>query len=986
MIGSKAVVRKINHKAILIWLAQMLIWSSLLITGFYYSYKNELNVYIEELLTVESATIITSKQIISQKIQIVLGDAYRLAHHEQFFELSSIPTADELDSIAQEFSLLSETKGNYDQVRYINSKGMERVRINIKNGKIYKVQEKNLQNKASRYYFQNASNLNNGEVYISPFDLNKEHGQIEQPIKPMIRFATPVFDLLNRKRGIVIINYLGSDLLNSFKESSSLVHNRPMLLNKDGYWLYDDNPEKVWGFMYDKDIRFQNTYPDVWDEFNKLEKGQIQTNQGIFTYDTVYITTGEQVASTGISNSVGSDDKKNVIQPLQWKLVSYIPTTVTGLASSKILDKYLMLFIPIFTVLILIHSIFSFLLSRYQQKEFIYNHILEQSLNEIYIFSANTLLFENVNQGAIQNIGYSLNELKTMTPIDIKQEFTVEYFNKLTEPLRCRTKEIIVFEATHQRKDGSIYPVEVHLQLMGSSQELFVAIILDISVRKKAEEQLKQYADMVSCSEDIMALVDTKHRYVTANQAYLTKVGLTAEQIIGKHMIDILGEDYYINQIESRLNECLSGKTISFEDDVSLAPSSKSIFSMAFSPYIDADGSIKGVIISGRDITENEILKASKVESIGILAGGIAHDFNNILTSLFGNIQLAQMKLEKNHGAYKHIQTAYNAMNQAKSLTGQLLTFAKGGQPLLEIEDISSILSDSAILNLSGSNVKYHIDIVEDLWKVRADKGQLSQAFGNILINANQAMPTGGKIDVIAENVTDIDEEKFPNLSGCYIMISICDEGTGISKENMEHIFDPYFSTKTTGSGLGLASVYSVINKHQGKIMVDSELGIGTTFTIYLPAALIESEDNKDNENVGQIENIDIANSAHILLMDDEEPIRVICEELLVSIGCTVQSAKDGKEAIDMYLEAKASANPFDIIIMDLTIPGGMGGVETIDKLRSIDAEANVIVSSGYSNDDAMANYKKYGFQARLVKPFQLKDLRQTILKIMSGK
>jgi len=979
------VVRDSIHKPILIWFAQVLIWSSLLISGFYYSYKNELNIYIEDRLTVKSATIYTSKQIISKIIQIVRADVYGMAHDERFYKLSSNPTTDELNSISREFSLLSETKGTYDQIRYINSRGMEVVRINNNNGKAVRVLDINLQNKASRYYFKNTINLNKGDIYLSPFDLNKEQGQIEQPIKPMIRVATPVFDQLNRKRGIVIINYLGSDLLNSFKESSSFVNNHPMLLNSDGYWLYNINPELEWGFMYEKDTRFQNAYPSVWAELNKKDKGQIQTGQGIFTYDTIYITTDERISDTGTSSSINVSDKNNTVQSLHWKIIFHIPMSVIDQATSKIFKKYLTLFIPIFIVLILIHSIFSYLLSQYQQKEFIYNRILERSLNEIYVFDSKTLLFENVNQGALQNIGYSLYELKLMTPVDIKPEFVLEDFNKLTEPLHRGTKEIVTFETIHQRKDGSTYPVEVHLQLMGGSLELYVAFVLDISVRKKAEEQLKQYAGMVSCSEDMMALVDKKHHFITANQAYYKKRGLTAEQIIGKHMLDIVGEEYYNSQAKPRLDEILTGKTINFEAEITLSPTDKRTFSIVYSPYIDAEGSIKGTIISGHDITEHEILKASRVESIGILAGGIAHDFNNILTSLFGNIQLAQMKLDTDHAAYKYIQTAYNAMNQAKSLTGQLLTFAKGGQPLLEIEDIKSVISDSAILNLSGSNVKYRLKIADDLWQIRADKGQLSQVFGNIIINANQAMEGGGKIDIIAENITNIDEEMFPGLSGNYIMISICDEGSGISKDNINNIFDPYFSTKSTGSGIGLASVYSVIKKHQGEITVDSETGIGTTFTIYLPATPMENNETKKDTDKVQTENTKIAISANILLMDDEEAIRELCEELLASIGCTVQSVEDGKEALELYKEAKASGKPFDISIMDLTIPNGMGGVKTMEALLAFDADAKAIVSSGYSSDDAMANYKKYGFSARLVKPFQLEDLKQTISTLMSG-
>jgi len=327
---------------------------------------------------------------------------------------------------------------------------------------------------------------------------------------------------------------------------------------------------------------------------------------------------------------------------------------------------------------------------------------------------------------------------------------------------------------------------------------------------------LNQLADMVSCSKDMVALIDTNYRHVTVNRAYGEMLSLSSENIIGRTVADVVGEDYFLNQVKLRLDECFSGKTVSFETEYSSSPHDKHIFNISFSPYAGSNKIIKGAIVSARDITENEMLKSSKIDSIGLLAGGIAHDFNNILTGLFGNIQLAQLKLSLDHPAYKHIENASIAMSRAKSLTGQLLTFSKGGQPLLEVEDIKPVILDSVKLNLSGSDTESVINLCEDLWRIKIDKGQLSQVFSNILINAIQAMPDGGKIYIDATNEIFTNETATPFLSGNFVKICIRDEGIGISKENLNDIFVPYYSTKKTGNGLGLASSLSVIKKHQG--------------------------------------------------------------------------------------------------------------------------------------------------------------------------
>ncbi|WP_457571652.1 ATP-binding response regulator [Desulfovulcanus sp.] len=399
---------------------------------------------------------------------------------------------------------------------------------------------------------------------------------------------------------------------------------------------------------------------------------------------------------------------------------------------------------------------------------------------------------------------------------------------------------------------------------------------------------------------------------------------------------------------------------------------------------INADGSLSKLDVMN-DITERkrfeqEQLKLEKLESLGILAGGIAHDFNNILTGLFGNIELAKLKIHKDHPAYTHLETANKALESATNLTKQLLTFARGGVPVLEVVDLKTVIQKTVKFHLSGSNVKAHFILPDDLWQIKADEGQISQVIANLTINAKQAMPDGGNLYIEAKNIKEFKESVAQHLSGDFVRFTIRDEGVGIPAKYIDRIFDPYFTTKETGSGLGLAIVHSIIRKHNGYIRVESTRGVGTTFIIYLPVENSSHEPSTTSINVTEKPK---SASGHILVMDDEEMLRDVMAELLELCGCTVDFAADGKEAIEKYVSAKKNGKPFDVVIMDLTIPGGMGGKEAVKELLAIDPKAKVIVSSGYSTGHVMVKYNEYGFKGRLFKPFQMDDLKTELSRVM---
>ncbi|AMM41277.1 multi-sensor hybrid histidine kinase [Candidatus Desulfofervidus auxilii] len=398
-------------------------------------------------------------------------------------------------------------------------------------------------------------------------------------------------------------------------------------------------------------------------------------------------------------------------------------------------------------------------------------------------------------------------------------------------------------------------------------------------------------------------------------------------------------------------------------------------------PIKDENGKIIGVVLVFRDVSEKrrieqELMKADKLNSLGILAGGVAHDFNNILTAILGNIILAKEFTRPGEKIYERLIEAEKASLRAKGLAQQLLTFSSGGAPIKKTMFISELLKESALFALSGSNVQCEFSISNNLWAVEIDEGQINQAINNLIINAIQSMPEGGRIKLTAENVTVSEGGK----KGRYVKISIVDQGIGIPKEHLPKIFEPYFTTKQKGSGLGLAIVYSIIKKHGGYIEVETELGVGTTFKVYLPASLKNVFVRK-----GLKEKIQTG-KGKILVMDDEELVRKVVGEMLVFLGYEVEFAEEGIEAIELYKKAKAQGQPFDVIIMDLTIPIGMGGKETINKLLEIDPTVKAIVSSGYSTDPVMTEFTKYGFKGFIIKPFKIKELGEVLYRVIMEK
>jgi PAS domain S-box-containing protein len=398
------------------------------------------------------------------------------------------------------------------------------------------------------------------------------------------------------------------------------------------------------------------------------------------------------------------------------------------------------------------------------------------------------------------------------------------------------------------------------------------------------------------------------------------------------------------------------------------------------STILDDDGRPVRMLGSHIDITERRRLEervgeSQKLEAIGTLAAGIAHDFNNLLGAITGNLSLLRDASPTDPDTPSLLNELDEATHRAQALTYQLLTFAKGGAPIREVTSIRELLMDSARFVTRGSRSRCEFSLPDDLPAVEVDVGQLSQVINNLTINAMQAMPDGGTIHIGASPVTLDVRNDWGLAAGPHVRISVRDEGMGIPPEHLPRIFDPFFTTKTAGSGLGLSSSYAIIARHGGRITVDTRLGQGTTFHVFLPASGATPRARAATPVV--------TGSGRVLVMDDDPSLRTLLRRVLERLGYACEVTADGDEATSRYTEALRAGQPFDAVILDLTIPGKAGGTEVLARLKAIDPSVVAIVTSGYADDDVLARYDAHGFRGRLRKPTDIASMSAELARVL---
>ncbi len=522
-----------------------------------------------------------------------------------------------------------------------------------------------------------------------------------------------------------------------------------------------------------------------------------------------------------------------------------------------------------------------------------------------------------------------------------------------------------------------------------------VVVLVDLTDLKRAEAELAAEKERLAVTLRAMAeaviTTDVEGRVRFLNPAAVALTQWPAETAVGRPVAEVcpLREAENETVVPVPFERVLRGDTVA-ELPVHTTSAARGGGRRAVegccAPIHSADSAVVGTVLVFRDITErerleHELARASKLESVGLLAGGIAHDFNNILTAVIGNLALGLLDVPAETELGAALRDAERAALRARDLTQQLLTFARGGEPIRTAVRLPEIIAEVTRFALHGAKVNAEFDLAPDLWPADVDKAQISRVVQNLAINAVQAMPAGGTVRLAARNVRVRALEVPPLAPGAYVRIAVADTGVGIKPEHLERVFEPYFTTKQTGSGLGLATVYSIVRKHKGHIRVQSALGHGTTFEVYLPAA----------EEAAPAAEADLppargGANGRVLFMDDEAPIRRLATALLRRLGSEVEVVADGQAAVERFAAARAAGRPFDVVIMDLTVPGGMGGLEALERLRAIDPAVRAIVSSGYSSDPVLANYRDYGFRGRVAKPYELAEFGRVLREVSAGK
>jgi len=659
------------------------------------------------------------------------------------------------------------------------------------------------------------------------------------------------------------------------------------------------------------------------------------------------------------------------------------------------------------------------------ESELKYRKLFNQAADTILLIDPQTADILEFNEKAHKSLGYSRREFKKLRLSDIEMGETEEEIKDRIDNILKKGSHI--FEIRHRKKSGEIRDTIVSATAITiRGKKLLQNILYDITERKKAEEELNKFrfhleemvkertAELFETNErlnteaeerckaeealrrserDLRSIInnmqDTFYRtdreghFIMLSPSVTELASYKPEELIGTKVADLY-ENPDERQVFIEKLEQSGGRLASFETVIKGKNDSSKWVSTSARFYKNMEGEIAGVEGIVRDITERkrmeeEIIKGQRLESIGILAGGIAHDFNNILTAILSNVEFLKEYISEfasvDDSVRQILNGAESAVTRATKLTRQLLTFSKGGDPVLETAYICDLLREAAAFSLRGTNVRHKCYLPEDVWPVKIDKSQMSQVINNIIINARHSMPNGGTINIRSHNENIDKQSLLPLSEGRYVRFSISDKGYGISTENLNRVFDPYFTTKGVGTGLGLATSYSIIKRHKGHIEVESRLKKGTTFHVYLPATTKRPQNNKKCIDLPVM-----TGQANILLMEDEDIVANSFKILIGKMGYQFKHVKDGRDAIRVYEKAKEEGILFDAVIMDLTIPGGMGGAETIGKLLKIDPFIKAIVCSGYSEDDVMANYKKYGFCATLQKPFS----KQALLRVLS--
>ncbi len=978
----------------------------------------------------ETLHVNLGKLVMEKDLEAAIADLRVLSQRSEFDIKDAPRDSQPLESLTHEFLVFAQNKRHYDQIRFLNQAGKEVIRINYGPGGPYSVPQGQLQDKSERYYFTGTMGLKEGEIFISPMDLNIEHGKVERPLKPVMRLATSVFYGQTRKKGIVVLNYLGSNLIRGFKVAASDVADHAMLLDADGFWMYSPRTELEWDAQLGHGLSFKKQFPEAWERITKVDGGHFYNSDGLFTFATIYPLREGRKAFAGVAAAGGQEPDEVKDKEYHWKVVAHVPSGNLDAAAGVIAIKQLLIAVPLFGFLAAsIWWLAQARVRRHEMGEALTKRVRQQAavaeLGQCALSGMRlTVLMDTVVEYVTQvlEVEYCkilelLADGKTMTlcagvgwkeglvgrvTVDAGMDSQAGY------TLACKTPVIVPDLCQDTRFTGPqllrdhgvvsgmsiiIHGVDGPFGVLGvytSKRRVFskddanflqsVANILSETIeRESAQAQTRLQTSALKAAADGVVITDRKGDILWVNPAYTCLTGYGLDEVLGKNP-RIVKSGKQDQAFYKRLwDTILSGKTWHEElwnkrKDGSLYLEEESI-----TPVLGQDGEIGHFIAIKRDVSERrqlqrQLQQSQKMESIGQLTGGIAHDFNNMLTSIMGYTELARE--EAGQDDYDQIEfylsEVYKSGKRACDLVAQMVAFSRGGEGKLEPHVLSALIKESSkmlgVIMQTGIKVDLQLD---DELTVMTDPAQLQQVIVNLCINARDAMAGKGHLTIGLQRANSSVKQCrscHKRVEGDWVELFVRDTGAGIQPEQLDRLFDPFYTTKEVGkgTGMGLSMVHGLMHDHGGHIVVETVPTEGATFTLLFPAIDAQADAVNMERSAKKASSNQILDG-NILIVDDETSVGNFIGELLKSRGCQVNVQTDSRAALSKF---KQDPEAFDLVVTDQIMPG-LTGVELAQSLLEICPELPVVLCTGYSEHIGEARAKSFGISGYINKPIE---------------
>lgn len=921
--------------------------------------------YIDELVA----------RTIKGELDSVLSDLHFLSEQNELQDLFTRNSPVERARLAHDFVTFAQRRQRYDQIRYINAKGMEVVRINYKNGKPEIVPQPALENKAKRYYFIRTMQLGDHAVYISPFDLNIEHGEVEEPRKPTLRFALPVFDQQGRKRGILIINYLGKRLLDDLRTIAHTAHGNIWLLNHEGYWLLGPTHEDEWSFMYpNKPLRrLDISHPKLWQAIAKHRQGSLEQGNTVYLYENITPLNVSHPNMTGrLREQVHSPGSEHAFQEIYssdfpWIIVTRLSGSEL-IANSGLFRNLIWLYI-LLIVLLLLTALGAWRLARSllrskkaeadaEENRQLWQVFLEYSPSAVYIKDLEGR-FIQINRYCEKIIQHPSHEILGKTVTDLYGWQFAEILIKHDQQVIDTGKPVVAEEfAPIDGKQHTFISVKFPLRDTKGKLYAIGAISTDITDRKQTEDALRaseeKFRALLESAPDGIVILDHRGRITLANTQSQKIFELSDGEMQDKPFsLYVPGyetlramEDIDVATGTEVKRTRLTGNRgqEKFAIDASLRPLRLGQQQLCILIFRD---------ISERLKLETQLRQSHKMEAIGQLTGGIAHDFNNILGIIVGHLELAEQLCQNDLSLKHRIDTALGAALRGADLTQRLLSFSRQQAMHPEYINISQTIENmlSMLSRTLGADIRIDTRLAAELPGCLLDKNEFENAVLNLAINARDAMPRGGILSFTTEacpetdpenNLAQLNNADSDVLARYYVCLEISDTGKGIARQHLERVFEPFFTTKPPekGTGLGLSMVYGFVKQSGGETHIYSEEGHGTSIRIYLPAvAHAAASASLHTPSAGVPTGTEC-----ILIVDDEPELLEAAETWLKELGYRVLTAPDADTAMAMLENIPG----IDLLFTDVVLPGTMNGIALAEHVGSHYPTIRRLLASGF--------------------------------------